>query len=65
MLVLSRKIDQTIIVNGDIRIRVLGIRGQQVRLGIEAPDRYVIVREELLDGEGPNRAAHRLEPAAI
>lgn len=49
MLVLSRKLDESILIDGDIRIRVLGIRGHQVRLGIEAPSKYVIVRQELLD----------------
>ncbi|HWE37561.1 MAG TPA: carbon storage regulator [Isosphaeraceae bacterium] len=49
MLVLSRKLDETIIINGDIRVRVLGIRGNLVRLGIEAPNCYTILRQELLD----------------
>jgi carbon storage regulator len=54
MLVLSRKLDEAIIIDGAIRIRVLGIRGNQVRLGIEAPNRYTIVREELLgEAEAP------------
>ena len=45
----DRKLDQTIIIDGEIRIRVLGIRNNQVRLGIEAPDRYTIVRSELIE----------------
>ena len=48
MLVLSRKLNETIVIDGNIRITVVGIRGNQVRLGIEAPDSVGIFREELL-----------------
>ncbi len=47
MLVLSRKLDESILIDGGIRITVLGVRGNQVRLGIEAPSNVKIVREEL------------------
>jgi carbon storage regulator len=47
MLVLSRKIHERLLLDGDIRISVLRIRGNQVRLGIEAPDRVTVLREEL------------------
>jgi carbon storage regulator len=49
MLVLSRKLNETIVIAGDIRITVVGIRGNQVRLGIDAPDSVGILREELCD----------------
>ena len=48
MLVLCRKVNESIILDGDIRIVVLGLRGKQVRLGIEAPERVDIIREELI-----------------
>lgn len=47
MLVLSRKTDESILIDGNIRITVLGIRGGQVRLGIEAPRSVRVIREEL------------------
>lgn len=47
MLVLSRKLNESIIVNGNIRITVVGIRGNHVRVGIEAPGSVPIIREEL------------------
>ena len=49
MLVLSRRTKESIIIDDDIKVTVLGIdkRGE-VRLGIEAPDDVNIVREELL-----------------
>jgi len=49
MLVLSRKLNETIVINGNIRVTVVGLRGNQVRLGIEAPDSIAIFREELFD----------------
>jgi carbon storage regulator len=60
MLVLSRKLDETIVIDGDIRITVIGIRGNQVRLGIDAPDSVPIFREELCRRAGavPARRGH-------
>jgi carbon storage regulator len=49
MLVLSRKLNESIIVDGNIRITIVGIRGNHVRVGIEAPDSVPIIREELCD----------------
>jgi carbon storage regulator len=48
MLVLSRMIHERLLIDGDIRISVLGIRGNRVRLGIEAPDWIKVLREELI-----------------
>jgi carbon storage regulator len=47
MLVLSRKLNESIIINGNIRVTVVGIRGNHVRVGIEAPTSVPIIREEL------------------
>jgi len=47
MLVLSRKMNETIIIADNIRVTVVSIRGSQVRLGIEAPAQVGICREEL------------------
>jgi len=48
MLLLIRRPDESIIIDGNIKIKILGVRGDQVRLGFEAPDDVTIVREELL-----------------
>jgi carbon storage regulator len=47
MLVLSRKLDESIVIGNNIRITVVGIRGGQVRIGIEAPPSVKVFREEL------------------
>ena len=51
MLILSRKSGQEIVVGGDIRIRVLQVRGNRVRLGFDAPGEVSIQRAELLAAE--------------
>jgi len=47
MLVLSRKISETVRVGDNIKITVLGIDGAAVKIGIDAPRSLTIVREEL------------------
>lgn len=47
MLVLSRKKDQFIVVGNDIRICVVEIRGDKVRIGVDAPKDVKIDREEI------------------
>lgn len=50
MLILSRKRNEAILIDGGIRITVVSVRGNQVRLGIEAPGEVGIYREELILG---------------
>jgi carbon storage regulator len=47
MLVLTRKKDQTIVINDNIEITVLDIQGDQVRIGINAPRSVAIHRKEV------------------
>jgi len=49
MLVLTRYIDESIIINDNIKITVLDIQGKQVRLGIEAPIDVDVHREEIYE----------------
>jgi len=53
MLILSRKLNEAIVIDGDTRITVVGIRGNHIRLGIEAPDEVPILREELCAPASP------------
>ena len=48
MLVLARKIGQEIVIDQDIRITVVAIQGERVRLGITAPREMVVDRGEIL-----------------
>lgn len=49
MLVLTRKINQSIIVGDDVEITVLDIRGEQVRVGINAPKSITVYRKEIYE----------------
>jgi carbon storage regulator len=50
MLVLSRKLNEKIIINGDIVVTVVKIDRNQVRIGIEAPSSVPVFREEIQPG---------------
>lgn len=49
MLVLTRRRDESIVIDGHITVRVLKVSGGQVRLGIEAPRDVSVVRTEVLE----------------
>ncbi|HIE98372.1 MAG TPA: carbon storage regulator [Planctomycetes bacterium] len=49
MLVLSRKKNESIVINDDVVITVIEVRGDKVRLGIKAPREIPVHRKEVLD----------------
>ncbi|MCH2210150.1 MAG: carbon storage regulator CsrA [Fuerstiella sp.] len=49
MLVLSRKKNESIVINDDVVVTIVDIRGDKVRLGIEAPRDIPVHRQEVLD----------------
>ena len=51
MLVLRRKVDEALVINGAVTVCVLGVEGERVKLGIIAPPDVVVVRGELIDAE--------------
>jgi len=58
VLILTRKLGESIAIGDQIRISVLGIRGRQVRLGIDAPADVIVHREEIyLKIQAENRKA--------
>ena len=63
MLVLSRRKNQAIVINGDIRVLVIGISGKTVRLAIEAPRQIQVHREEVVHRRSSARPTrpHRKE----
>jgi carbon storage regulator len=58
MLVLSRKKNESIVINNDITIVVVEIRGDKVRLGVEAPKEVPVHRREVYDAIKRNEALH-------
>ena len=66
MLVLSRQRDQTIMIGDDIEITVVDIRGDKVRLGINAPTQIPVHRKEVYEAiKRENRAAANVKPEDI
>jgi carbon storage regulator len=49
MLVLSRRVGQTLLIGSDIIVRVLEVRGDQVRIGVDAPRNIPVHRQEVFD----------------
>ncbi len=47
MLVLTRRLGETIVIDGNIHVSVVSMEGNKIRLGIEAPDHITVDREEI------------------
>jgi len=54
MLILTRRCQESIIIGDDITVKILGIKGMQVRIGIEAPTNVSVDREEIRDRKEGN-----------
>lgn len=63
MLILTRRVGETVMIGGDITVTILGVKGNQVRVGVTAPKDMPVHREEVLerikreDGAAPQLAA--------
>jgi carbon storage regulator len=64
MLVISRKKNESIVINDDITIVVVEVRGDKVRLGIEAPKEVPVHRREVFDAIRRNGMAGNVNPNA-
>ena len=67
MLILTRKVEQGIVIDGNIVLRILSVEGERVRIGVEAPRSIAVLREELLtevaDANQAAAARHGARPA--
>ncbi len=65
MLILTRRVGETIMIGDDVAVTVLGVKGNQVRVGVNAPKETSVHREEIYErikreeqsGAPPRRAA--------
>jgi carbon storage regulator len=58
MLILTRRVGETLVIGDDVNVTVLGVRGNQVRLGVNAPKEIAVHREEIyqrIQSEGNNK----------
>jgi carbon storage regulator len=63
MLILSRKINEKIMIGDDISVSIIDIRGDQVRLGVDAPKNVKVYRREVFDAiKAENKAAAQSAP---
>ncbi len=64
MLVLSRHRDESIMIGDEIVVTIVDIRGDKVRLGIDAPQDIPVHRQEVYDAiQRENRKASRVQPS--
>lgn len=53
MLILTRRIGESVIIGEDVEVSVLSVKGSQVRIGIKAPKGVAVHRQEILNRGGP------------
>ncbi len=49
MLILTRRVGETLMIGDDVKVTVLGVKGNQVRIGVDAPRDVTVHREEIFD----------------
>ena len=57
MLILTRRVGESVVIGEDVTVTVLGVKGNQVRIGINAPKHVAVHREEIFERIKSGRAA--------
>jgi len=61
MLILTRRVGETLMIGDEVTVTVIGVNGQQVRLGIDAPDDVAVHREEIYERIQNQKMASKLK----
>jgi len=62
MLILTRRVGETVMIGEEVSVTILGVKGNQVRVGINAPKNVAVHREEIFErikSEGPDESPSR------
>ncbi len=62
MLILTRRIGETLMVGDDVTVTVLGVKGNQVRIGVNAPKHIAVHREEIYQRIQREKDSHAQPP---
>jgi carbon storage regulator len=65
MLILTRKVDQAIVIQGDITVMILGVERDRVKIGIDAPEHVTVLREELVQDPPAESTPRPLRPRLV
>ena len=66
MLILTRRVGETVMIGNEVTVTVLGVKGNQVRIGVNAPKDVAVHREEIYDRikREEDQSGHSGAPAA-
>jgi carbon storage regulator len=63
MLILTRRVGERLVIGGNVIVTVLGVKGNQVRIGVEAPIEVPVHREEIYERILKQRAVNKTQAA--
>ena len=64
MLILARRVNQSVMIGDDIEVKIVHLQGGQVKIAIDAPREVSVIRKELLERDSPSTQHERAQPKA-